>query len=311
MPPASTSNSPLCIEVCVDSVRSALNAVKGGADRLEVCENLGVGGGTTPSLGLLKAIQRSVDVPLMVMVRPRTGDFLYSEDEIEVMLEDIRVFKEHNVCGVVLGVLKADGRVDVEVTKRLVDEALPLQGEPHPLSFLESIFIMNNTVCFHRAFDMTRDPEEGMVIPRDIVFASSLISVALADVMNIGGVSRILTSGHGPTALESLDTLESLCDKTQKLAEELPWVLNILPGSGINSDTVGPILDALLPRGLMELHLSGGSWEEGGMVHRRHGLGMGVGETEWSVWMTSEEKVRSVRRFADAVWAEYARNEEI
>ncbi|KAF7337519.1 Copper homeostasis protein cutC [Mycena sanguinolenta] len=269
----SALNSPLCIEVCVDSVRSALNAVRGGADRLEVCANLGVGGGTTPSLGLLKAIQNSVDVPIMIMVRPRTGDFLYSEDEIEVMLEDIRVFKQHNVCGVVLGALKADGRVDVEVSKRLVNEALPLQ------------------VCFHRAFDMTRDPSE-----------------ALVDVINIGGITRILTSGHGPTALGSLDTLKSLFEKTQTLAKELPWVLSILPGSGINAETVGPILDTLLSRGLMELHLSGGGWEGSGMVHRRDGLGMGVGESEWNVWVTSEAKVRSVRRFADAVWAEYARN---
>ncbi|KAJ7269402.1 copper homeostasis CutC domain-containing protein, partial [Mycena haematopus] len=270
----STSNSPLCIEVCVDSVRSALNAVRGGADRLEVCGNLGIGGGTTPSIGLLKAIQNSVDVPLMIMVRPRTGDFLYSEHEIEVMLEDIRVFKQHNVCGVVLGALKPDGRVDIEVTKRLVDEALPLQ------------------VCFHRAFDMTSDPAK-----------------ALADVMSIGGVSRILTSGHGPTALGSLDILESLFEKTQNLAKELPWVLDILPGSGINSETAGPLLDVLLPLGLLELHLSGGSWEESGMVHRQHGLGMGVGESEWNVWVTSEDRVRSVRRVADAVWAEYARSE--
>ncbi|KAJ7170203.1 copper homeostasis CutC domain-containing protein [Mycena filopes] len=206
----------------------------------------------------------------MVMIRPRTGDFLYSEDEIEVMLDDIRVFKEHNVSGLVLGALKADGRVDIDVSKRLVDEALPLQ------------------VCFHRAFDMTRDPAQ-----------------ALADVMNIGGVSRILTSGHAQTALEGLDTLEAMCAKTQQLSKELPWVLNILPGSGINSDTVGVLLDALLPQGVMELHLSGGGWEESEMAHRKAGLGMGVGASEWGVWVTSEAKVRAVRRFADAVWAEY------
>ncbi|KAJ7161250.1 copper homeostasis CutC domain-containing protein [Mycena crocata] len=264
--------SPIVIEVCIDSVASALNAVRGGADRLEVCGNLGVGGGTTPSLGLLKAIQHSVDVPIMAMIRPRTGDFLYSHGEVEVMLEDIRVFKRLGVAGVVLGALKADGRVNVEVTKRLVDEALPLQ------------------VCFHRAFDMTYDAAE-----------------ALRDVMSIGGVSRILTSGHGKTALESLDTLESLCATTQKFAEELPWVLSILPGSGINSETVGLILDALLPRGLMEIHLSGGSWVDSEMAYRHEGLGMGVGEGEWSVWTTSEVEVREVRRFADAVWAEYAR----
>ncbi|KAJ7109885.1 copper homeostasis CutC domain-containing protein [Mycena epipterygia] len=271
-------NSPIVIEVCVDSVQSARNAVQGGADRLEVCGNLGVGGGTTPSLGLLKAIEASVDVPIMAMIRPRTGDFLYSDEEIEVMLEDIRIFKSHGVCGVVLGALKADGRVDVDVTKRLVDEALPLQ------------------VCFHRAFDMTRDAAE-----------------ALQDVMSIGGVSRILTSGHGQTVLESLNTLESLCETTQKLAEDVdrPWVLSILPGSGINAETVGPILDALLPQGLMEIHLSGGSWVDSRMVYRHASLGMGVGENEWGVWATSEERVRGVRRFADAVWAEYASSADL
>ncbi|KAJ7193289.1 copper homeostasis CutC domain-containing protein [Mycena pura] len=262
------------IEVCVDSVQSAFkqpsSAVRGGADRLEVCANLGVGGGTTPSLGLLKAIQKSVDVPLMAMVRPRTGDFLYNSCEIEVMLEDIRVFKQHNVCGVVLGTLTADGRVDVEVAKRLVDEALPLQ------------------VCFHRAFDMTRDPAEGK---------------SLRDVMKIGGVTRLLTSGHGRTAFESLDMLKSLCQTTRKCSEE--GVLSILPGSGINSDTariVGPILEALYPLGITELHLSGASWVEGVMVHRRSGLEMGVGASEWSVWVTSEAKVRDVRRLVDAAW---------
>ncbi|KAK7063946.1 copper homeostasis protein cutC [Favolaschia claudopus] len=267
---------PLSIEVCVDSVRSALNAVRGGADRLEVCQNLGVGGGTTPSLGLVKAIKKSVDVPLMVMVRPRTGDFLYDEEEIQVMLEDIRVFKQHRVHGVVLGALKPDGRVDVEVAKRLVDEALPLQ------------------VCFHRAFDMTRDPAE-----------------ALADVMNIGGISRILTSGHGPTVPESLGTLELLFNRIQELHDDLPWALSILPGSGINADTLGPILDTLLPLGMRELHLSGGGWEESGMEpeRRRQGFGMGVGESEWNVWVTSEAKVRAVRRFLDAVWIEYSRHE--
>ncbi|KAJ7754946.1 copper homeostasis CutC domain-containing protein [Mycena maculata] len=264
-------DSPVIIEVCVDSVRSALNAVRGGADRLEVCGNLGVGGGTTPSMGLLKTIQSAVDVPTMAMIRPRTGDFLYSKEEIEVMLEDIRIFKQQGIRGVVLGALTANGRIDVAVTKRLVDEALPLE------------------VCFHRAFDMTRDPAE-----------------ALRDVMSIGGVSRILTSGHGQTVLQSLDTLKQLCQTTRKLTEDLPWVLRILPGSGINPETVGPVLDALLPFGLLEIHLSGGSWVESGMVHRQGGLGMGVGENEWKVWETSEAKVREVRGLVSVVWAGYA-----
>jgi copper homeostasis protein len=129
---------------------------------------------------------------------------------------------------------------------------------------------------------------------------------ALRDVMNVGGISRILSSGHGKTAVEpqSLDTLESLCATTQRLADDLPWVLSILPGSGINSESVGPLLDTLLLHGLLEIHLSGGGWVESGMLYRRDGLGMGVKEGEWGVWVTSEVKVREVRRFADAIWQE-------
>ncbi|KAJ8473078.1 hypothetical protein ONZ45_g16438 [Pleurotus djamor] len=140
----------ITIEVCVDSVQSAINAINGGADRLELCANLGVGGGTTPSVGLFKVVSKLADglpmmVRLLVLVRPRAGDFLYSETEFEVMREDIRAFKRRGARGVVIGILTAEGRVDVDRTKVLVDEALPME------------------VCFHRAFDMTRDPDEGIV----------------------------------------------------------------------------------------------------------------------------------------------------
>ncbi|KAJ7070727.1 copper homeostasis CutC domain-containing protein [Mycena amicta] len=190
------------------------------------------------------------------MVRPRIGDFLY------MMVQDIRLFKQNGVAGVVLGVLKANGRVDVDATQRLVREALPLQ------------------VCFHRAFDMTRDPNE-----------------ALRDLVSIEGITRILTSGHGQTAPEALDALKSLCRLTT-------GGLSILPGSGINSETVRPVLDALLPLGIKELHLSGGGWVGGGMLYRRDNMGMGSGESEWSIWVTSEAKVRNVRHVADEVWGE-------
>ncbi|KAF5385067.1 hypothetical protein D9615_001253 [Tricholomella constricta] len=100
--------SSIIIEVCVDSVQSAINAAQAGADRLELCANLALGGGTTPSLGLLKAVQ------MAAMIRPRTGDFLYSDSEIDVILEDIRIFKEYGVRGIVVGILDKDGRVDVD-----------------------------------------------------------------------------------------------------------------------------------------------------------------------------------------------------
>ncbi|KAG5721723.1 hypothetical protein E4T56_gene13584 [Termitomyces sp. T112] len=125
--------SSILIEVCVDSVESARNAAHAGADRLELCANLGLGGGTTPSLGLLKSVQKVVGLPIMAMIRPRTGDFCYSDQELEVMLEDIRVFKEHDVRGIAVGVLDKDGRVDAERMKSILDEALPLEGDHSPL----------------------------------------------------------------------------------------------------------------------------------------------------------------------------------
>ncbi|KAF7303190.1 Stearoyl-CoA desaturase [Mycena kentingensis (nom. inval.)] len=262
------SPSPLIIEVCVDSVQSALNAVRGGANRLELCGNLGIGGGTTPSFGLLKAVQQAVDVPIMAMVRPRTGDFLYSAAELEVMVQDIRMFKQAGVAGVVFGVLRADGRVDVQATKRLVDEARPLQGTSDAYIYRHG----SPAVCFHRAFDMTRDPGE-----------------ALRDVASVPGITRILTSGHAATALDGLNTLRGLVRSA--------GVLSILPGSGINGRTVQDVLDAL---DIAEVHMSGGGWMEGGMAYRRNGMGMGADEANaWNIWTTSEDSVRAVRELCD------------
>ncbi|EIW64165.1 uncharacterized protein TRAVEDRAFT_41581 [Trametes versicolor FP-101664 SS1] len=121
--PVETSTPPsttrITIEVCIDSVESALAAIRGGADRLELCGNLGLGGGTTPSLGLFKAVREATPdgMPIMVMVRPRTGDFLYTDAEFGIMREDIKAFKEARADGVVLGILHKDGGIDTSRTK--------------------------------------------------------------------------------------------------------------------------------------------------------------------------------------------------
>jgi len=122
------------LEVCVDSVESAIAAVDGGADRLEVCANLGLGGGTTPSLGLIRSIHTAVpNTPLMVMIRPRVGDFLYTDLELRVMLEDVIQLKATGrVSGVVFGILDSGGRVDVARSKLLAMEAHPLEGFVYP-----------------------------------------------------------------------------------------------------------------------------------------------------------------------------------
>jgi copper homeostasis protein len=105
--------------------------------------------------------------------------------------------------------------------------------------------------------------------------------------------------------------LQSLYRATKRLVEDEPWGLTILPGSGINAETVGSVLDALLPLGLQGIHLSGAGWVEGGMLHRREGMGMGVGgEGEWAVWTTDERMVREVREIADARWNAYVGSAE-
>ena len=113
-------------------------------------------------------------------------------------------------------------------------------------------------------------------------------------------------SGQGKSATDAIGTLQSLYRTTKWLVEDEPWGLTILPGSGINPGNVGSILDSLLPLGLQEVHLSGASWVDGGMLHRREGMGMGVGgEGEWGVFRTEEKKVREVREIVDARWDAY------
>ncbi|MCW5850321.1 MAG: copper homeostasis protein CutC [Anaerolineae bacterium] len=167
------SSSDIRIEVCVDSVESALGAQAGGADRVELCDNL-MEGGTTPSAGTIAVARRVLQLGLQVMIRPRGGDFCYSDLEFESMQHDIEVAKSHGADGVVFGLLLPDGRVDVERTRRLVEQARPL------------------SVTFHRAFDVARDPFEAL---------EALIQM---------GVDRILTTGQEPTVLEGLDLITEL-----------------------------------------------------------------------------------------------------
>lgn len=164
---------PVKIEVCVDSVAGALAAEQGGADRLELCSALGEGG-LTPSAGLLERVRERVRLTLAVMIRPRAGDFLYSDDEFDVMRRDLVLAKRLGADMIVLGLLTAAGDVDVPRTRELVALARPLP------------------VTFHRAFDMVRDPHAAL---------DNLIAL---------GVERVLTSGLERSALEGLDLIAEL-----------------------------------------------------------------------------------------------------
>lgn len=166
-------HAPILIEGCVDSVPSAMAAEDGGAGRVELCDNL-IEGGTTPSAGTIVECKTRVRIPVFVMIRPRGGDFLYTDVEYAIMRRDIEHAKSLGADGVVLGLLRADGTVDVERTRPLLDAARPLP------------------VTFHRAIDVARDAEEAL---------DALIAM---------GIDRVLTSGQAPTAIEGAGVIASL-----------------------------------------------------------------------------------------------------
>ena len=161
------------LEVIAFSIESCTAIEKAGAHRIELCDNPGEGG-TTPSYGFIKAAREKVAIDLFPIIRPRGGDFLYSDDEFQIMLKDVRLCKELHCDGVVIGLLKKDGTVDTERTQQLVEAAYPLE------------------VTFHRAFDRVRDAQQ-----------------ALEDVIQTG-CTRILTSGLHPTVMEGKTVLQQL-----------------------------------------------------------------------------------------------------
>ena len=167
----------LFCEVCCPSLDAVAKAVGAGADRIELCERLEVGG-VTPYEALIRdALAAAGPVPVNVLIRPREGDFVYSEDEAGQMLESIALCKEIGMNGVVIGALWPDGSVDMELMRRLVAAARPL------------------SITFHRAFDECRAP-----------FA------ALEDIISLG-IDRLLTSGHCADAWEGRFILKELVER--------------------------------------------------------------------------------------------------
>ena len=161
------------VEAAVDSFDVALAAEQEGVQRIELCGPLH-DGGTTPSAGLIARCSERLLVSMFVLVRPRAGNFVYNDDEIEIMAKDIAVAKELGADGVVIGALTAQGDVDAEKLTKLIAVAIPLR------------------VGFHRAFDHLRDPEESLEL---------LVSLQL---------DHILTSGGAPTAMEGADRIRTL-----------------------------------------------------------------------------------------------------
>lgn len=164
------------LETCIDSVESALIAEKGGANRLEMCGNLIIGG-TTPSPQLFKEVRRQCGIKIHALLRPRFGDFCYTENEFCILKEEVRMFRELGADGVVIGILRPDGTLDMERMKALMEETGDM------------------SVTLHRAFDVCRDPYEALEQAKSL------------------GIHTILTSGQADSCLAGRGLLAELVER--------------------------------------------------------------------------------------------------
>lgn len=247
------------LEVCADSVESALSAKAGGATRLELCANLVIGG-TTPGYELFEQVKKETGLPIRVLIRPRFGDFLYSEYEYQQMLCDVRHFAEAGADGVVIGSLNADGTLN-EVQMRGLARAAGGCG-----------------ITLHRAFDVCEDP-----------FAALQKAAEL-------GVDTILTSGQEAGCMQGRELIRQLV----RAAEHGAWdgretsaaqrQMTILVGAGVVSSNIKEIA---MTTGAHAFHMSGKKLMDSGMRYRNERVHMGIeGLSEFELYRTDEEEIR-------------------
>lgn len=218
----------ITLEICVDSVEGAQAAQAGGAQRVELCDNL-VEGGTTPSAGMIALTRQQIAIGLHVIIRPRGGDFCYSALEFAVMKHDVLQAKQLGANGVVIGLLNPDGTIDKTRTAELIMLARPL------------------SVTFHRAFDMTVDPQQ-----------------ALADLIELT-VDRVLTSGQESSALEGLDCITAL-------VQQAAGRISVMPGGGIHERNIQKVVQQ---SGVKEVHLSARTAVASAMTYQNTRVYMG------------------------------------
>ena len=237
------------LEVCCDSLDSVQAAVRGGASRIELCSAL-TEGGLTPAIGMVREALRLSPLPIHVLIRPRGGDFLYSSAEWQAMRDDVAAMRDLGAHGVVIGGLLADGRIDVDHTAQLVAEAGLL------------------SVTFHRALDMSSDPEAGI---------ASLCEI---------GIHRLLTSGTAATALEG-------GARIAQWQQQFGQRIILMPGCGVNSKNVAEVIRQT---GATEIHASAKQLVKSGMTFRRDDVKMGSADRdEFARYVTDEAEVRKIR----------------
>lgn len=248
---------PYTLEVCVDSTASALAAKRGGADRLELCADLVVGG-TTPSLALLRQVKAATGLPVRALLRPRFGDFCYDSYELAQMEQSAAELVEAGADGIVTGVLTSDGALDLDALRPIYASAAhAAQKAKRPAA-----------LTLHRAFDVCRDP-----------FAALDAAKAL-------GLSTILTSGQAAAAPAGAALLRQLVDAAGN-------DLEILVGAGVTAQNIPQLAAETRAHAF---HLSGKRVLDSRMTFRREGVPMGLpGFSEFDLWQTSEDAIRAAR----------------
>lgn len=264
----------ILLECCVDSVESAVEARIGGADRLELCADLPLGG-TTPSFSLFRQVERETGLPVRVLLRPRFGDFLFSAYEKERMLEDAEGFLSLGAEGLVLGALTQEGELDK--------------------AFLESLTGLARGACgltLHRAFDMCRDPlkafEEAGAMGFDTVLTSGQKDSAVQGLKLLRKLAAFRSSGAGNPAGDS-----------EEGAERRKPLPRLMPGGGVSAEAIrvmGKALSEEEKQAFSAFHMSGKKTIESGMIYRNEEVHMGLpGFSEYELWITDREKVKKAK----------------
>ena len=251
------------LEVCVDSTASALAAKRGGADRLELCADLIVGG-TTPSLTLVQQVKAETGLPVRALLRPRFGDFCYDSYELAQMEQLAAELVEAGADGIVTGVLTPEGALDAGAMQPIYAAARKAaEKADRPVA-----------CTLHRAFDVCADPFAALETARSM------------------GLCTILTSGQAASAPQGAALLRQLTERAGKDVE-------ILAGAGVSAQNI-PVLAA--QTGVRAFHLSGKQVLQSRMTFRREGVPMGLpGFSEFEVWQTSEANIRAARQALDSL----------
>lgn len=257
--------TPVLIEVCIDSVASAVAAERGGAQRVELCSDL-LEGGITPSLGVLQAVRATIALPVHVIIRPRGGDFCYSDEEFDIMRRDIEIARQAGANGVVLGILLPSGRIDVTRTRQLSELARPM------------------SVTFHRAFDMSANLQD-----------------SLEDVCQTGA-DRLLTSGGEQDCLQGADAISKLVKSARGRIHIMAGggitvrnVAHILQRTGVNEVHVGLATEVPSPMLLRNPRVSLGK-APGRDYHRAQVLEESVRELKRAIAHVPANEVDELRQ---------------